>query len=222
MFEERKAAGKPSHCENYLTDTFRQTVQHPGRCLLFSFPFSPFPSLPPKPSSPFSPPCFLSSPCPVSLSLPDCWVIQMVPLSTVNGVRPGREGRGYKRRPDNNVTIWLPPPWTSRAVEESESKQWSFAEGVSGRGERRGERGMQGRVWGAGVGSVSQGLDAGRSWEGAEMCVFVGVCARWLVGRAQRSQGSSTPVLACGLCSQVCALKTHYCTDSLAYRFCCQ
>lgn len=63
-------------------------------------------------------------------------------------------------------------------MEESESKQWSFAEGVSGRGGRRGERGIQGKVGeGAGVGSVSHGLDAGRSWEGAAVCAFCGyVC----------------------------------------------
>lgn len=56
----------------------------------------------------------------------------------------GRVGRGGGRKggPDNNVTI-RPAPQTSRAVEESESKQWSGAEGVSGRGKRRGERGVQ-------------------------------------------------------------------------------
>lgn len=75
----------------------------------------------------------------------------------------GRVGRGggCKGGPDNNVTI-RPAPRTSRAVEESESKQWSVAEGVSGSGEGRGERGVQG---GRG-GSVSQGLDAGRCWAG--------------------------------------------------------
>lgn len=56
----------------------------------------------------------------------------------------GWVGRGGERKggPDNNVTI-RPAPRTSRAVEESESKQWSVAEGVSGRGERRGERGVR-------------------------------------------------------------------------------
>lgn len=52
-------------------------------------------------------------------------------------------GGGRKGGPDNNVTIRL-APLTSRAVEESESKQWSVAEGVSGREERRGEMGVQG------------------------------------------------------------------------------
>lgn len=67
----------------------------------------------------------------------------MVLLRTVNGVRLGREwrkggmGGGCKGGPDNNVTIRL-APLTSRAVEESESKQWSVAEGVSRREERRG------------------------------------------------------------------------------------
>lgn len=92
-------------------------------------------------------------------------------------------------------------------MEESESKQWSVAEGVSGRGERKGERGLQG-------GSVSQGLDAGRRWEGAEMCVFVGVRrANMLAGGAHRSQDSSTPVLACGLRVCVCF------GDSLLHQF---
>lgn len=146
MSEEREAAGKLSHCENYLTDTLGQTAQHPFRCLS---PPAPLPSLPPRPSSPFSPPCFLCPPCPISpsLPLPDCWVIQMVLLRTVNGVRPGWQGRrgrgGCRGGPDNNVTI-RPAPRTSRAVEESESKQWSVAEGVSGSGEGRGERAVQG------------------------------------------------------------------------------
>lgn len=76
----------------------------------------------------------------------------------------GRVGRGggCKGGPDNNVTI-RPAPRTSRAVEESESKQWSVAEGVSGSGEGRGERGVRRG------GSVSQGLGAGRCLEGAEL-----------------------------------------------------
>lgn len=74
----------------------------------------------------------------------------------------GRVGRGGGRTggPDNNVTI-RPAPQTSRAMEESESKQWSIAEGVSGRGE---ERRGNGRTGG---GSVSQGLDTGHRREGA-------------------------------------------------------
>lgn len=96
----------------------------------------------------------------------------------------GRVGRGggCKGGPDNNVTIRPPPPpRTSRAVEESESKQWSVAEGVSGSGKGRGERGV------CGGGSVSQGLDAGRCWEGAEMyvCGWVYVHTGWL----QRGKG---------------------------------
>lgn len=69
--------------------------------------------------------------------------------------------------PDNNVTIGLgppPPSRTSRAVEESESKQWFVAEGVSGSGEKGGLRvlgGFRGASLGSGGGgSVSHGLDA--------------------------------------------------------------
>lgn len=90
-------------------------------------------------------------------------------------------GGGCKGGPDNNVTI-RPAPRTSRAVEESESKQWSVAEGVSGSGEGRGEWGVQGE-WGGG--SVSQGLDASCCWEGAEICVCVGVRAHRLAAEGQ-------------------------------------
>lgn len=44
-------------------------------------------------------------------------------------------------------------------------------------------------------GAASQGLDAGRCWEGAEMCVRVGVCAHRLAAEGQR--GHKVAVLQC-------------------------
>lgn len=84
----------------------------------------------------------------------------------------GRVGRGggCKGGPDNNVTI-RPAPQTSRAVEESESKQWSVAEGVSGSGDGRGERGVQG---GGQSPRVLTQATVGRG----PKCVFVCVCVR--------------------------------------------
>lgn len=114
-----------------------------------------------------------------------------------------RRGGGHKRGPDNNVTIRL-APLTSRAVEESESKQWTVAEGVSGRGERRGEMGVEG-------GSVSQGLNAGCCREGAEACVCLGVFAY----AAENHRGRKVATLQCW--HVVCVLETHYCTNPLPY-----
>lgn len=146
MFEEREAAGKPSHCENYLTDTFRQTAQHPLRCLSISLPFSPL-SFPPSllgrhllsPRLVFFP--LLAPSLPLSHSLTVGWYRWCFWGLWMGSGRVGRGG-GCKGGPDNNVTI-RPAPRTSRAVEESESKQWSVAEGVSGSGEGRGERGVR-------------------------------------------------------------------------------
>lgn len=88
-------------------------------------------------------------------------------------------GGGSKGGPDNNVTIW-PAPRTSRAVEESESKQWSVTEGVRGSEEGRGEWGLRGMG-----GSVSQGLDASCSGEGAEICVCADERAHKLAAEGQ-------------------------------------
>lgn len=85
----------------------------------------------------------------------------------------GQVGRGGGRNggPDNNVTI-RPAPRTNRAVKESESKQWSVTDGVSG---SRGEEGIGvcRDGWGA---SGSQGLAASYCWVVAEICVCMGVC----------------------------------------------
>jgi len=126
----------------------------------------------------------------------------------------GRVGGGgggcCKGGPDNNVTIPRPPQ-TSRAMEESESKQWSVAEGVTGRGV-----GCAG-----GRGSASQGPDARRCWEVAESGERVGVRATQVGCRgARRSEGSSAPGLACGPHLQVCVVETHYCADPSAHCFC--
>ncbi len=130
----------------------------------------------------------------------------------------GRVGRGggCKGGPDNNVTI-RPPPRTSRAVEESESKQWSVAEGVSGSGEGRGERGVRAGGGFSLPGSRRRPLLGG----GRNVCVCGCMCTQVGCTGARRSQGSSTPVLACGLHLQVCVLETHYCTGPLAHCFCC-
>lgn len=52
------------------------------------------------------------------------------------------------------------------------------------------------------------------------MCIlWVCVLADWLEGHIGHKVA---PILACGLCSQVSVLETHYCTDSLpCHFFCC-
>lgn len=54
-------------------------------------------------------------------------------------------------------------------MKESESKQWSAAEGVSGSGWRRGEWGVQGAD--GGWVSVSQGLSVSCYWDEVEVRV---------------------------------------------------
>lgn len=108
----------------------------------------------------------------------------MALLRAVNGVRLGREGRERRGGPDNNVTI-RPAPRTSRAVEESESKQWPVAEGVSGRGEGRGKGvcwGEVGRRWRRG-GQSSRVPTQAVVRRGPK---FVCVCVR--AGRLQRGK----------------------------------
>lgn len=98
-------------------------------------------------------------------------------------------GGGCKGGPDNNVTI-RPAPRTSRAVEESESKQWSVAEGVSGSGEGRGEWG----VWGGGQ-SPRVLTQAAVGGGGRSVCACVGVCAHRLA--AERQRGHKVAALQC-------------------------
>lgn len=107
----------------------------------------------------------------------------MVPLSTVNGVRPGREGRGYKRRPDNNVTIWPPPlgpagPWRRVKVNNGPSLRGSVG------GEREEGKGVcRGGFGGPGRGQSPRVLMQAAVGRGLK-CVYLWVCvlAGWLEG----------------------------------------
>lgn len=131
----------------------------------------------------------------------------------------GRVGRGggCKGGPDNNVTIRPPPPpgpagpWRRVKVNNGPSLRGSV--GV----EREEGKGVC--VGGGQSPRVSTQAAVGRG----PKCMCVGGCTCTQVGcrGAKGSQGSSTPVLACGLHLQVCVLETHYCTSPLAHCFCC-
>lgn len=96
--EDRGAAGKTSLCGNSLTDSLHPPVSAPHPRMLLSPSTPPLHLPPPTIRQLLSPRLVFSPLLAPSLTLPfplsDCWVIQMVLLRAVNGVRPdwGKEG----------------------------------------------------------------------------------------------------------------------------------